>query len=444
LSSSKRLRPPQPLILSALLLWACFGLAADLAAEALEAGIERADITPELSQASLVGYVNRWGQGPTGVRDPVSCTALYLAEAPSADLSEQGGVALVSCDLVGISPALYEAVSQKMNLPSVRLMLVASHTHSGPGGHFDFALVSSGLGAYAPLWTQDMAGRIALAIQAARQHKQEVRLRFTQSELPGIVANRRDPEAQYDHGTRRFQRLPIHPAFPSPARLTTLWFDDLQGQPVAVLFHFAMHNTVLGADNPLISADWAGRARQQIEARFPTVLSLYVNGAEADQAPLMLPDQLTPDDYLEWLGQTLGEAVIQQRDRAEPMADSPLRVNWSILPLPPARPLGIPLLGPFVPRDFLFLPLQVIRIGEFVLMGLPLEATARLGQKLEQQAHQAGFRHALVAGLANSYLFYSTLPDEYQASSYESQMNFWGTELSEQLIDEMQVLLEGF
>ncbi|MFW6156519.1 MAG: hypothetical protein ACOC7J_04305 [Armatimonadota bacterium] len=89
----------------------------------LKIGWAQADITPGESVAISGQFHARVSEG---VLDPVTATALVLD-------SGEAHVALVSCDLVAISPELWEGVRARLDGPSPdALIMNATHTHTAP------------------------------------------------------------------------------------------------------------------------------------------------------------------------------------------------------------------------------------------------------------------------------------------------------------------------
>ena len=112
-----------------LLLWINI-LAVDVASaeESWKAGVARVDITPT-EPIWMAGYAAR-KRPSEGVRHPIHAKALALED-------EQGTISvLVTADLGGFRREVAEPIaaraSDEYGLPRERLVLNASHTHSGP------------------------------------------------------------------------------------------------------------------------------------------------------------------------------------------------------------------------------------------------------------------------------------------------------------------------
>lgn len=74
-------------------------------------------------------------------------------------------------------------------------------------------------------------------------------------------------------------------------------------------------------------------------------------------------------------------------------------------------------------------PVQLIRIGELYLLGIPGEVTITAGLRLRRTVAAivgAELANVLVAGYSNAYLHYVTTPEEYDAQRYEGGSTFFG------------------
>ena len=89
----------------------------------LKIGWAQADITPE-QPVMVAGQFH--ARVSEGVMDPITATALIL------DAGDEH-IVLVSCDLVAISPELWDAVAARFDGPDAgALVMNATHTHTAP------------------------------------------------------------------------------------------------------------------------------------------------------------------------------------------------------------------------------------------------------------------------------------------------------------------------
>ncbi|MDK1474812.1 neutral/alkaline ceramidase [Streptomyces sp. 549] len=74
-------------------------------------------------------------------------------------------------------------------------------------------------------------------------------------------------------------------------------------------------------------------------------------------------------------------------------------------------------------------PVQLMRVGDLYLIGLPVEATVTAGLRLRRTVAEitgADLKNVLVAGFSNAYLHYLTTPEEYDAQQYEGGSTLFG------------------
>src|SRR5262245_38450123 len=91
----------------------------------LRVAYDEADITPPLG-GSMPGYFR--DRKATGVLDPLKSKVLYLAHGKES-------IALVACDLIGMSAALVgrirKAVAATVKTPPRHVWVHCTHTHTG-------------------------------------------------------------------------------------------------------------------------------------------------------------------------------------------------------------------------------------------------------------------------------------------------------------------------
>lgn len=74
-------------------------------------------------------------------------------------------------------------------------------------------------------------------------------------------------------------------------------------------------------------------------------------------------------------------------------------------------------------------PVQLLRIGQLYLLGIPAEVTIVAGLRLRRSVAQivdCPLQHVLVAGYSNGYLHYVTTPEEYDEQRYEGGSTMFG------------------
>lgn len=408
---------------------------------AFSAGAAIVDITPDVSarRVPMAGYSARLGRASRGVHDPIHCRAVAVGDAANR-------AAIVSCDLVTVSAALRRKVIAKLyGTPygDANLLLCATHSHSGPGGYDQNPVFQAALfGRYNDGFTELLATKIAQAVLEAEASREPASMRVAEAELPGVVKNRRYAQ-DYNEVTRRVKDQGPSSGLIDPT-LTVIRFDRADGSPMAALFHFAAHATILGPDNMLISAEWPGVAASRVEAAFPGAAALFLNGAEGDQTPLALNDGADSWTWMERIGTQVADAAIAALDAAAPAPAAPVGCAIMRESIPgPGRVLNIPLSARATHALFPALRLQAVRLGDLALLAVPVEMTAAPGKQLRDSAVRPGVTHPLVVGLANDFYWYCAGPDEFDAgSSYEPGNTIFGKKEAGIVIQAQMKLLD--
>ena len=408
------------------------------------AGAATADITPDLDRWDVPssGYGDRGPAPMEGVRDHVFCKALIVAD-------DENKAAIVACDMIGVSQDLRGKVLDKvegLGINDGNLMMTASHTHSGPGAMRKNFIAGLVFGRYNEELTDWTAKQIAGALRQAEQKRSPAILKAASMSLPGVTRNRRDPAGSYNYDTRRFSGAydPGNPENRTDSELIVLRIDDINGNTKAVLFNFATHPTVLGADNMRISADWPGVAQREIEKAVPGAVALFVNGAIGDQAPAM--DKQSPrsdEEYLEYIGNKVAQGVIDALDQAKPVSAVPVVSRIVYREVPPGNTImGYPAPKSLIKYYFPEMPLQVVRVGDVALMGAPVEMESEMGLVMKDSARGQGVLYPVVAGLANDTMLYCMTPDEFAQGGYEVSNTIFG-KIEAGLIIGEEMLLVG-
>lgn len=426
--------------------------------------------------APLMGYGARVGTA-AGVHDPLCARALYLA----AD----SDVLLVECDLCLLAPAQADAVRARLaarsGVAEERILVGCIHTHAGPDTGFGALLAQREPPAYveALLASAVEAGAAAVASAAPARLG-------AGSASAAIGRNRRRADGPLDR------------------EVLVLRVDRADGSPLALAWVHGCHATALGHENLLYSADWPGAANALLAERFPGALPIFLLGAHADVDPrtrglldLAVPGQSAGVDFATCtaLGREVGEAVAAAAARIETSADVavggaaervPAEVHrpseasrleaLAALELDPGREWGTGELyaleaertahhPPEERRErlarlrrylrdrsaarFAFgetpeVLVQVLRIGEVMLLGLPLEATVDVGLDWKRRAPAP--RAALVS-IANGWMRYLPHPRNFEEPEahlkYEILQSTLVPQAAEQLLARAEALARG-
>ncbi|MBA2355715.1 MAG: neutral/alkaline non-lysosomal ceramidase N-terminal domain-containing protein [Acidobacteria bacterium] len=275
------------------------------------AGVAVTDITPRES-LWMAGYAAR--------TRPAQGTALPLhAKALAIDDGRREPVVVVALDLLGVSTAMSAhigaEVARQHRLPRQRLLLAASHTHSGPVVDAQLSVAydltdaqQQAIDAY----TQALGGQVVRVVGEALQARVPATLHLGEA-TAGFAANRR---VQYSPDGPVDQRVPM-------LRV------DVDGKARAVLFSYACHNTTLQGDNVEWHGDYAGVAQATLESRHPGLTALFMSGCGADANPMPRGTRALVTAH----GEALAAAVSDRLGAMSPI-DGPLHAAIEQVDLP--------------------------------------------------------------------------------------------------------------
>ncbi|HUT89167.1 MAG TPA: neutral/alkaline non-lysosomal ceramidase N-terminal domain-containing protein [Thermoguttaceae bacterium] len=406
----------------------------------LRAGVARMDLTPPAElNAALGGYGERMSRPAEGVHDRVFAKTLVISDGAKR-------FALVTADVLGFPPGFKTALVERLadaGWTADRILLLPSHSHTSidlnainPRNVFGVPQI----GVYQPELFELVVERLAEVVRRAERELAAVVVGTSSRELPDWTRNRR-----HDDG-------------PTDPELTVTRIDTADGKPLAVLFHFTAHPTIMGPEHMLFSGGWPGHAQRTLEALVgEDATAMFYNGAQGDQRPAARPDS-GPSRWetAERYGRELAIEAWRQWQAIEPRADVAFDDHLQTIKLPQRRiwhpdfletggeeyGLSEALLSKALPLLF---PAETgsvsLRLGDLVIVGAPGELIAELGLRVQREAAEiTGARHVVVGGLADEWISYILSEAEYRQGGYEASVSFYGPTLGETIVTGM---LEG-
>ena len=241
-------------------------------------GAAEVDITPPVGTA-LCGALQP--RTSVGVQDPLTIKAIVL---------ESGGVkiAYVLLDLIALERADGDAAvalaSRRTGIPRSHIVWAASHTHTGP---YTADLLGSHINRK---WLARLPDFFAQAVKQADECRRPARMSLERGYSSRLIENRRFKfkdgreinEWLLHHGEDDIQCLGS--AAPIDPEVGIVCFDDTQGVPIAILWHYTLHtNANFGVR---FSADYPGVVAGRLRERFGGgVVPIFMPGAFADINP---------------------------------------------------------------------------------------------------------------------------------------------------------------
>jgi hypothetical protein len=215
---------------------------------------------------------------------------------------------------------------------------------------------------------------------------------------------------------------------PLDPELGVLKVMGTDNRPIAAVWNYAIHGTMLGRSNSQLSGDVMGDATARIEEQLgaPT---LYVNGAVGDVSP-----RQHGWDGVAATGKLLSAAVLALWPRVAPDPDQRVMTGAETAALPaPALELRN-CLGRWIPRGTRLglhsaLPaaaeIAVVSVGRSAWVTIPGELDTQLGLDIKA-AGKARFTRTFVAGVANGYQGYFIAAQHFRTPSYVSCGSLYG------------------
>ncbi len=378
----------------------------------------------------------------TGVQDELAVrvliwqsglrTALVSVEMTSLPTDEIAPLQAIVAELIGSFPE--------------NIWICPTHTFSAPHIRHEQHLAREEERQKNRLLRQAVQQAVRQAAQLAVQALQPVVIGFAETTC-AVNVNR-------DIETEDGWWIGSNPAGISDKRVSVFTFCTVQGDLLAVLFHYAVQSSVLdGACLPdgtrKVSGDLAGQAMRCIETAYAgKAIAIFGLGAAGDQAPLMQAVYYAEAGENNWLqrgiqqmrelGNSLGQAVLDAIAHSSvPMIDDRLQLCRSEIRLraqclPERRALRATRQYVYQPAGDIVLPLEFWQLGNLVLLGVRPELCAVTAQVLHQAMQH---RTVLVFTMVNGAAKYMAPKEAYASNKYEAMNSPFAEGSAERLCD---------
>ncbi len=400
--------------------------------ERLQVGLAKAVITPSLDAP-------RWDARPfRGIYSDLYVRAITFTNAGTT-------LAIALCDLLGLTRRyvlqVREIVARREGLSPDHVMICCTHSHETPdtigAGYWDDAYMSL------------LVRRIADAILLAYAARQPARVGIRVGEARGLSRSRRfrmkdGTVFTVRNGmpsTWRVDPNLIESEGPIDPDLTVLRVEALDGRPLGGLSNYACHPSV-ALLSPNVSGDFPGHAMALMEGILHGPF-LCTNGAHANIDPTGFMPVWGPrdDPMAERLGLLFGGQVLTQwamtdvddrailggwrREVALPVKDefikfmsSPQRLSEEFAQAQVHQPDVAEIIRDRVIRT----EVQVLRINDLFLVGMPGEAFAEVALTLKRRF--PAYR-VCVLSEANDYVGYLPTAAAFAEGGYEVGEHFF-------------------
>jgi len=368
------------------------------------------DITPDKPQW-LLGYAARQS---TGVHDPLFHKIVALDDGSTQFF-------LVSTDIALFSPAFYDEfcgeLKKETGIERTQVWWTVTHTHSapelGPPGLAKAFL--TGRYDHEPDWdyARMVKQKLIAGIAEARSKLVPARISIgTATANANINRRSRDVDGHISLG--------LNPDGPVDRQVGLIRLDRLDGSPIALIANYAMHGTVLGGKNQLISGDAPGIVAAYVEEKLGAPM-LFINGATGDIAPIYS----VYDDFkrvrITEFNVLLGDRIVQANHGLMP-AESGVSLKASeedvALPLKPGLTWPEELSAYITPQSQVRLPLRFLRVNkETVIWAAPLELFCEIAMEVRRQSP---VKNTFYFGYTNGWLGYFPTKKAFPEGGYET------------------------
>lgn len=460
-----------PVVISAIATALLFTASPLMSAEnpPLEAGVAVAGITPPVPYR-MCGYFDE--RTSTGVHDPLFAKALVLKQG---DIR----IALVFCDLIGISPELnkqaQKLATEKTGIPAANICIAATHSHTGPlycgamRKHFhNKAIAQDGCDRLEEIdYPAQLQEKIAEAVAKAAASLKPVVLRAGIAKQEGLSFNRRfhmknGGEVVFNPGVKNPDIL--RPAGPIDPDVGILLMNAVgSDQPFASLTVFALHLDTFGGT--LYSADYPALLQDSLREHFgDQFVSLFGIGTCGDINHVDVSGEkvLKTAEIGRRLAETVKEALPELNAVEQPslavldgVVEAPIQkftaeeIAWAEEMMEKVADESVPFMDRVKASKIMevqlrgeSLPLEVraFRLNaDAAIVALPGELFVELGQAIKKASP---FATTLVFELAGDAPEYIPTTEAFREGSYETVNSFVQPGGGEILVKEAVSLLK--
>ena len=420
----------------------------------IRAGAAAVDISPTEFPLNMPGGFS--ANYATKVHDPFFARALVLDDGTTT-------LAMVVVDSLGASPEVLdeakEIAFQKTGLPTERMLICSTHTHSGPPSNKKEGP------APAIAYRKVLVKGLAESVIQAHSALQSASVGVATHPLPEEVFNRRwflkpgkmppNPFGEVDivkMNPPRGADVLDRPAGPTDPDITVISVQDARRKPLALFANYSLHY-VGAAPKGQLSADYFGEFSRLMPTRLragENFVAMMSNGTSGDINNIPFTVTRPPRERFEqiqivarkaadtaWfahrkidghrnnvrLGMREREITLKHREITEEQLAEAHRVaaikdKDEIAKLPRlAQAYARRTISLAEEDNTVIVRLQAIRIGDLAVCAIPFETFVEIGLELKDRSP---FPQTMVIGLANGRYGYLPTPEQHRLGGYET------------------------
>ena len=257
----------------------------------MKAGTSKRDISPGKG-IELAGYPHH-PRHNTGIHDKLYASCIYLS-------NDKEEVMLISLDMLFLSKKyvkmIREKISERTGMDTGNISISCTHTHSGPwaSGRLDKEALENEAGPDMG-YISDLIDNTTQAAYAAYNDTFTARI--------GSAAGRCGKEKGVGGNRRAMDGI-------TDPEVGVLAVSDEKGRIKACVINYALHPTVLHADNTLVSADYPGYIRKYFQDSYPDINVLFLQGCSGNQSTRYFRTSQTFKE-----AQRIGEEIAREAEK---------------------------------------------------------------------------------------------------------------------------------
>ena len=400
----------------------------------LKGGCGKVNITPPLG----IPLIGSYGKPSDSILDELYAKSLILNDGTNT-------VAIVSADLLytpleEIAGPVRKIIIEKTGIPEQNILICATHTHSGPEVFTKSKFMTAGDApppaidrSYLDTLVKKIAGSALMAYKDMRQ----VNIGAAKGQAPEIVYNRRPrnndglvkmaftlpPEVR---ATRKIVVEPggdVRTTFvlpddktewkfgPIDPEVCVLRVENMNGEILASLINFGCHPvSIYPFLSTAVSADYPAFVTSVVE-QAEGGLCLFTLGLAGDAVPFdrgVLPRRQ--------IGRAIGGEAIRRLQFVTTTGDITLSGLKKEVEFPIKKPAAGKAGGDDKIPDTVTSEIQVLRLGDIYILGLPGEVLVEVGLQIKKRT---GLEKLFIVSLSNDAIGYVCHGDAYDEGGYE-------------------------
>ena len=400
----------------------------------LKGGCAKVNITPPLG----IPLIGSYGKPSDDVLDELYAKALVLDEGTNT-------VAIVACDLLytpleEIAGPVRRIITEKTGIPEQNILICATHTHSGPEVFTKSKFMTAGdtvppdIDRY---YLDTLVKKIAGSALIAHKEMRQVKIGAAKGQAPEIVYNRRPKNSNglvkmaytLPPEVRATRKVVVDPGGdvrttfvlpddktewkfgPVDPEVCVLRVENTDGEILASLVNFGCHPvSIYPSLSTAVSADYPAFVTGVVE-QAEGGLCLFTLGLAGDAVPYdrgILPRRQ--------IGRAVGGEALRQLQFVTTTADITLSGLKKEVVFPTKKPAAGKAGGDDKMPGPVTSEIQVLRLGDIYILGLPGEVLVEVGLQIKKRA---GLENLFIVSLSNDAIGYVCHGAAYDEGGYE-------------------------